>query len=96
MLQEKLPVRIKGALETQCRAFGIFVEEQYSAWAIVIPTLLVMALSIGASLWFLPVWLESHQDDMQNASIPVTLAVALATVFVNLLVSLILFRMTNK
>ena len=95
-LQNKLPVRTNGALETQCRAFGVFVEQRYSAWAILLPTVLIILVTIGSTTWFIPAWLLDHPGDLQNATVPFTMTVTLMSTLVNILVSLFLFRITNS
>jgi hypothetical protein len=57
-----LPVRIKGPIATRCTAFGMYIEERYSFWAVFVPALVFVMFILGATLWVVPVWLEGHPD----------------------------------
>ena len=84
-----LPARVRSDLVTHRRAFGIYVEELYSVWAIFIPVLGLSILLLGATLWFI----RGHTDDLQTAIVPFTVATSIGTLVINVAVSLLLFRM---
>ncbi|CAM1501956.1 Fc.00g039400.m01.CDS01 [Cosmosporella sp. VM-42] len=88
-LNEMLPVRVRSGLATHRRAFGIYIEQRYSVWAIFVPVVVLSAMLLGATLWFV----KSHTDDLQTAIVPFTVASSIATLVVNVAVSLLLFRM---
>lgn len=88
-LNEMLPARIRGDLETHHKAFGIYIEQQYSVWAIFIPIVVLSCAFLGGTLWFI----KGHTDDLQTAIVPFTVASSLGTLVLNAGVSLLLFRM---
>lgn len=94
-LKEMLPVRIKGSNITRCTAFGIYVEERYTFWVVFVPAVVIVVITLGSTLWFLPVWLKEHPTDLQNATIPVMLAVSVVSIVSNIMVSLFVVRITN-
>ncbi len=94
-LKEMLPTRFKGPIAPRSRAFGVHIEERYSALAIFIPASFMFLLTLGATLWFIPPWLKEHPDDLQNATVPITVAFTVGGFFIQLGVSLLIFRWTN-
>ncbi|CAI6282786.1 unnamed protein product [Periconia digitata] len=96
ILKETLPVRTTGPIKTRCRAFGIYVEERYSFWALVVLALAMVIFTLGVTMWFVPEWLRDHPGDLQNATVPVMLAVSVVSIFSNLLVSLFVVRMSSS
>lgn len=88
-LNQMLPARVGDDLVTHRRAFGIYIEELYSLWAIFIPVLLLSSMLLGATLWFI----KGHTDDLQTAIVPFTVASSIGTLVINVSVSLLLFRM---
>jgi len=94
-LKEMLPTRFKGPIVSRSRAFGVHIEERYSALAIFIPAALMFLLTLGATLWFIPPWLKEHPDDLQNATVPIMVAFTVGGFFIQLVVSLLIFRWTN-
>ena len=94
-LNKKLPARISNIIASDARAFGIHIEERYSALAIFIPALTLLLLTLGATFWFAPLWLNNHPGDLQNATVPLMAAFTVVGVFVQLLVSLLIFRWTS-
>ena len=94
-LKEMLPTRFKGPIPSRSRAFGVHIEERYSALAIFIPSSFMFLLTLGATLWFIPHWLKEHPDDLQNATVPITAAFTVGAFFIQLSVSLLIFRWTN-
>lgn len=90
-----LPIRVKGPIVPRSRAFGMHVEERYSVLAIFAPVFVLFLLTVGATLWFIPLWLNKHPDDLQNATVPIMVAFTVVGLLVQLLVSLLIFRWTN-
>lgn len=84
-----LPARVASDLKTHRRAFGIYVQEQYSVWAIFLPVVGLTCIMLVATLWFI----KDHKDDLQTAIVPFTVASSIGTLVVNVAVSLLLFRM---
>jgi hypothetical protein len=93
-LNKMLPIRIKDAT-SRIRAFGIHIEERYSVLAIFIPAFIMVLLTLGATLWFIPPWLNDHPGDLQNATVPVMVAFTVVGFFVQFFVSLLIFRWTT-
>lgn len=93
-LKEILPIRVKGCITSHCRAFGMHIDERYSVLAIFIPAFIVVLLTLGAALWFIPLWLNRHPDDLVNATVPVMMALTVVGILVQLLASLLIFRWT--
>lgn len=91
-LTEILPVRMQCGLGSRARAFGIHIEEAYSIWAIVVPSCIVVLVTLGATLWFAPLWLHTHPDDLQNATVPITAVFTIVGSLLQIVVSLIMFR----
>lgn len=91
---DMLPIRIKGPIASQKRAFGMHLEERYSIWAILLPSLILALLVLVPTGWFIADWLRSHPNDLQNAVVPMTIAVSILTLVLNMLISLLMFRWT--
>lgn len=72
-LNRVLPVRVKETLDSHARAFGIYIEERYSVWAIFLPACVAIGITLAATLWFVPQWLSTHPDDLQGATVPTML-----------------------
>ena len=68
------------------------IEQRYSVLIIAISASITFLVTIAATLWFVFWWLEQHPDDLQNATVPISLAMATITSFVSTAVCLILFR----
>jgi hypothetical protein len=94
-LNKMLPVRVEDATTSRIRAFGIHIEERYSALAIFIPASVMVLLTLGSTLWFIPAWLKNHSGDLQNATVPVIVAFTVVGSLVQLSVSLLIFRWTS-
>jgi hypothetical protein len=92
-LNKMLPVRIKDAA-TRTRAFGVHIDERYSVLTIFVPALVMVLLTLGATLWFIPLWLSNHPGDLQNATVPVVLSFTVVGFFVQFFASLLIFRWT--
>ena len=88
-----LPARINGPITTHCRAFGIYVEEHYTFWVVVLPALVALVFTLVITLCVLPVWLKDHPGDLQNATIPALLALNVVSIFINCIFSLFVVRM---
>ncbi|KAI0405371.1 hypothetical protein F4802DRAFT_180002 [Xylaria palmicola] len=93
-LRDVLPVQTAGGIGSRKRAFGLHIEEAYSAWAIFIPAFVVVLATLAATLWFIPRWLRGHPDDLQNAAVPVTVVFTVVGSVLQILVSLVIFRWT--
>ncbi|TGJ88493.1 hypothetical protein E0Z10_g353 [Xylaria hypoxylon] len=91
-LSKILPVRIAGGIASRGRAFGIHIEEAYSIWAILIPSCIVVLATLAATLWFIPQWLRSHPDDLQNATVPIAVVFTVIGSLLQIIVSLVVFR----
>ncbi len=94
-LSKKLPVLINDASSHRSAAFGIHVEERYSAMAIFVFGIIMCLLALGATAIFIPHWLKGHPDDLQNATVPAMLVLGVINTMVPLSVSLLVFRITN-
>lgn len=95
-LKDMLPTRLKGSIAPRSRAFGMHIEERYSILAIFIPALIVVVVTLGATLCFIPYWLKEHPGDLQNAAIPITVAFTVVGILLQLLISPLLFRWANS
>lgn len=91
-LNDALPVRLGDSAESRITAWGVHIEQRYSVLIIAIPASIVFFVTIAATLWFVFWWLEQHPDDLQNATVPISLAMATVTSFVSTAVCLVLFR----
>lgn len=91
---DMLPIRIKGPITSRTRAFGMHLEERYSIWAILLPSLLLATLVFVPTGWFISDWLHQNPNDLQNATVPMTVAVSALTLVLNMLISLLMFRWT--
>jgi hypothetical protein len=89
-----LPVRTKGPITSRTRAFGLHLEERYSVLAILLPSLILALLILAPSGWFIEFWLRRHPNDLQNAAVPINLAVSALTMAINIPISLLIFRWT--
>ena len=89
-----LPVRIKGPITSRNRAFGMHLEERYSILAIILPAFVLILVILVPSSWFFPFWLARHPNDLQNAAVPVTVAMSVLTLVMNIPISLLVFRWT--
>ncbi|KAF4996921.1 hypothetical protein FDECE_12244 [Fusarium decemcellulare] len=94
-MNQMLPIRVSDAIPHRIRAFGIHIEERYSVLTIFLPAFLMILLTFLATLWFIPAWLKNHPHDLQNATVPITLTFTVIGCFIQLLVSLLLFRWTS-
>ncbi|CAN9155528.1 unnamed protein product [Alternaria alternata] len=92
VLKEMLPKKIKDENKSRMTMYGIYIEQQHSVWQIFIPVLLVLGLTLGGTLWFIFPWLKDHPGDLQNATVPVMLALAVVQFILTFLTSLIIFR----
>jgi hypothetical protein len=89
-LQEMLPKRKKD--ESNPKIYGLYIEQRHSVWQIFVPALLVILLTLSATIWFLPLWLKEHPGDLQNATVPLFLALTVVGLVLQLSMSLIIFR----
>ena len=95
-LTRSLPAHTKGGMpEPRARAFGIHIGEQYSLWAIFLPVCVLVSVTLGVSLWFVPVWLRDHLEDLQGAAMPAGVTTGVATCLLQVLISLLVFRWTQ-
>lgn len=90
-----LPARVNDTISARSLAFGIHIEEKYSAFAIFAVASFVCLLTLVATLWFIPSWLEKHPRDLQNATTPMVVAFTVVNIFVSLATSIAIFRLTN-
>ena len=93
-VKDMLPIRIKGPITSHTRAFGMHLEERYSILAILLPSLSLALLLLAPTGWFVGFWLDRHPNDLQNATVPVSLAVSALTLVINIPISLLVFRWT--
>lgn len=91
-LTNRLPKRKREADQSRVQLYGIYIEQRHSVLQIIIPGFVMLAATLGATMWFFPVWLRQHQDDLQNASIPVTIALQVVGLILNFAISLVVFR----
>ncbi|KAH3981626.1 hypothetical protein HBI56_165430 [Parastagonospora nodorum] len=91
-LQKMLPKKINNDVLAKKKVYGMFVEQRHSVWQIVILNLLVLALTLGGTIWFIPRWLKEHPGDLQNAIVPSTLALMILQFVSQLCVSVVVFR----
>lgn len=92
ILNSTLPVRLSATTSSRITAWGLYVEQRHSVLAIFIPTAAMVVVTLGATLWFVKPWLDSHPGDLQNAAVPVTVATTVVGMFLQLLTSLLVFR----
>ncbi|KAJ2999064.1 hypothetical protein NUW58_g123 [Xylaria curta] len=95
-LNQILSVRIQGRLGSRARAFGIHIEEAYSVWAILVPSFVVVSVTLAATAWFIPLWLSTHPGDLQNATVPITVVFTVVGSLLQVVISLVIFRWTPK
>ncbi|KAK8848930.1 arginyl-trna synthetase [Apiospora arundinis] len=95
-LNRVLPVRVKGTLDSHARAFGIYIEERYSVWAIFLPACVAIGITLAATLWFVPQWLSTHPDDLQGATVPTMLVSSVLGSLFQAFFSLLVFRWTHS
>lgn len=93
-MNKELPVLVKDAIPRHSLAFAMHVEERYSALAIFVVASFVCLITLVATLWFIPCWLEEHPGDLQNATTPVVVAFAVVNISISLATSLLIFRLT--
>jgi hypothetical protein len=89
-LKEMLPKRKKDVSNPEI--YGLYIEQRHSVWQIFIPAFVVIVLTLGATLWFVPAWLKEHSGDLQNATVPLFLALAVVGLILQLSISVIIFR----
>lgn len=92
LLNDTLPVRRHGTTGSRFTAWGLYIEQRHSVLAIFIPTLAMIVATLSATLWFVKPWLEDHPGDLQNATVPVIVAVTTLSMLLQLLTSLLVFR----
>lgn len=91
-LNDTLPVRLHATTGSGFTAWGLYIEQRHSVLAIFVPTLAMIVATLGATLWFVKPWLKDHPGDLQNATIPVIVAVTTLSMLLQLLTSLLVFR----
>ncbi|KAF6814809.1 cyclin-dependent protein kinase complex component [Colletotrichum sojae] len=91
-LNRSLPIRFEDTAESRFVAWGIHIEQRYSVLVILVPVLVVTGLTLIGTLWFISHWLGKHEDDLQNATVPATLALGVVQFVLQFLVSLVVFR----
>jgi hypothetical protein len=91
-LKEMLPKKSKDEEKSGTTVYGMYIEQRHSVWQIFVPAVLVLGLTLGGTLWFIPQWLKDHPGDLQNATVPVLLAFTVVQFALTLLTSLIIFR----
>ncbi|KAF4983474.1 hypothetical protein FDECE_17298 [Fusarium decemcellulare] len=91
-LNRALPVRLKDTNDSRITAWGIHIEQRHSAWVIFIPAIALALITLAATFWFIPQWLKDHPGDLQNATVPAVIAFGVMQLFIQLLVSLLIFR----
>ncbi|KZL78246.1 cyclin-dependent protein kinase complex component [Colletotrichum tofieldiae] len=91
-LNQSLPKRLEDTGQSRLTGWGIHVQQRYSILVIFVPVMIVTGITLIATLWFIPYWLETHQDDLQNATVPVMLALTTVQFILQFLVSLVVFR----
>lgn len=91
-LNGTLPVRTSDMLAFRVKAWGMYIERRFSIFPILVPTLMAALLTLGCTLCFIPLWLEEHPGDLQNATVPVMAVFTVAVFFLQILVSLLAFR----
>lgn len=92
--KDMLPIRTKGPIASHTRAFGMHLEERYSILAILLPSFILALLFLAPTGWVVGYWLHGHPNDLQNAVVPVNLAVSVFTLLINAHISLLIFRWT--
>jgi hypothetical protein len=93
-LKDRLPIRVKGPIASQTRAFGLHFEEHYSVWIILFPSFVVALLFLVPTGWFVRHWMGLHPGDLQGAAVPASLGVAMLSLVINMHMSLLMFRWT--
>lgn len=91
-LNRSLPARRGDAEGSRIVAWGVHVEQRYSVLVILVPVLVVTGVTLIATVWFIPHWLGGHEDDLQNPTVPATLALGVVQFILQFLVSLVVFR----
>lgn len=94
--KDMLPVRLKGPIGSRTQAFGMYLNEEYSLLVITLPTILLSLLLMIPSGWFMGFWLDEHPNDLQNASIPMHIVSSLLNLFINIPLTLLLFRWSRS
>lgn len=87
-----LPIRVKDIKESRFRAFSVHIEERPSALAVFSPLGVIMLIALIPTLPFIPYWLYSHPDDLQNATTPTVIMLGLAAVISSFWTSLLNLR----
>ncbi|KAH8711840.1 hypothetical protein GQ44DRAFT_731073 [Phaeosphaeriaceae sp. PMI808] len=91
-LKEMLPKKFKDEEKSGTTVYGMYIEQRHSVWQIFIPAVLLLGLTLGSTLWFIPLWLKDHPGDLQNATVPALLAFTVIQFILALLTSLIIFQ----
>lgn len=94
-LNESLPVRCGDPDRSRIDAWGVHMEQEYSANLMIIPVLIIDCLTLAGALWYMPFWLENHPGDLQNATVPVFLGMAIVGFLLHLPISFICSRWTR-
>jgi len=95
-LNGALPVRLCEAIDSRVTAWGIHIVQRQSIIPIFIPVFVVAVLTVGSTLCFIPSWLNDHPDDLEGATVPVVVAFTVVGLLLQLLVSLLVFRITIR
>jgi hypothetical protein len=87
-----LPKRTKDEARLGTTVHGLYIEERHSVLQIAVPTVAVLGITLGSTLWFIRPWLRDHPGDLQGATVPVFLAFTVVQFVLTLLTSLLIFR----
>lgn len=83
-LNKKLPVRLTkppkpdadDMTDPSFVAFGIHVEQGLNVCVLALFLVLIFIVVFGGTIWLIPWWLNSHPDDLQNATVPIVVVSA--------------------
>lgn len=91
-LNAALPVLLNTTPNSRIKAWGVYIEQRHSVLPILIPAIILVSATLGATFWFIAPWLKDHPGDLQNATVPVIVAFTVIGFFLQLLISLLIFR----
>lgn len=83
-LNGRLPTLVKNIILPQDFAFGVHFEEGPFFFAILLSPILLVCLVVLFTIWFIPFWLERHPADLQNATTPLLVALAIVSPILSL------------
>lgn len=93
-LKKLLPIRLKGQIRAQTRAFGMHIVEHPNFWINFLPYFCLYLLVLVGTGVFMGHWLVQKPGDVQNAFVSVMIGIGVLTIVMPMWASFLMFKMT--